>query len=153
MRAALGRDVTAADSGRAVVEGAQVVLTATDPQEPVLYGDWLCPGQLVISIGRPNELDAAAYQSAALVVVTQRHHEENYYDQALAQPLRDLVARGAVGWVELGELVLGRVTPPPPDTALVVVRESQGGVGDMALASWVYARARELGLGQEVTLA
>ena len=36
MRAALGRDVTAVDSGRAVVEGAELVLAATDPQEPVL---------------------------------------------------------------------------------------------------------------------
>jgi hypothetical protein len=47
----------------------------------------------------------------------------------------------------------GRVTPPPRDTSLVVGPESQGGCGDLALASWIYVRARELGLGQEITLA
>jgi ornithine cyclodeaminase/alanine dehydrogenase-like protein (mu-crystallin family) len=153
MRAALGRDVTAVDEGRAVVEGVEVVLAATDPQEPVLYGDWLRPGQLIIGIGRPNEFDASVYRRADLVVVTQRHHEENYYDRDLPQPLLDLVARGEVTWVELGEIVAGRVALPPAETSLVVVRESQGGVGDVALASWVYTRARELGLGHEISLA
>ncbi len=153
MREALGRAVTAVDHGGAAVEGADVVLTATDPAEPVLYGDWLRVGQLVISIGRPNELAADVYGRADLVVVTHREHELNYYDRALAQPLRDLVARGDVRWIELGEVLAGRVPPPPADTSLVVVRESQGGVGDVALASWAYERAVERGLGREISLA
>ena len=153
MRAVLGRDVTAVGEGRRVVEGADVVLTATDPQEPVLYGDWLRPGQLVIAIGRPNELDAAAYQRADLVVVTQRHHEENYYDRALEKPLLDLVARDEVACTDFSDLVVGRVTSPPPDTSLIVVRESQGGVGDIALANYAYTQAVERGRGQHISLA
>jgi ornithine cyclodeaminase/alanine dehydrogenase-like protein (mu-crystallin family) len=153
MRAALGRDVTAVDAGRAVVEGAEVVLTATDPQAPVLHGDWLRPGQLVIPIGRPNELDAVAYQRADLVVVTQRHHEENYYDRDLEKPLLDLLARGELTCADFHDVVAGRVTPPPPDTSLVVVRESQGGVGDMALANYAYTQAVALGRGQHISLA
>jgi hypothetical protein len=46
-----------------------------------------------------------------------------------------------------------RVTPPPPDTSLVVARESQGGVGDLLLANYAYTRAVEQGRGQQISLA
>jgi len=150
MQSALDRSVVAVDSGQRAVQGAQVVLTATDPREPVVLGEWLRPGQCVVSIGRPNELAADVYRRADLVIVTNLAHEQDYYDRALDQPLRDLVARGEVRWHELGAVLAGRVPlPAAAEEALVVVRESQGGVGDVALAAWVYERARELGLGQE----
>ena len=46
-----------------------------------------------------------------------------------------------------------RVTPPPPDTSLVVARESQGGVGDLVLANYAYTQAVEHGRGQQISLA
>jgi alanine dehydrogenase len=146
----LGRSVEPVDNGLRAVQDAQVVLTATDPREPVLLGEWLQPGQCIVSIGRPNELAADVYRRADVVVVTNLAHEQDYYDRALDQPLLDLVAHGEVRWHELGDVLAGRVPlPAATDQALVVVRESQGGVGDVALASWIYERARELGLGQE----
>jgi ornithine cyclodeaminase/alanine dehydrogenase-like protein (mu-crystallin family) len=152
MQGALGRSVEPVGDAHRAVENAEVVLTATDPREPVLLGDWLQPGQCIVSIGRPNELDAAVYRRADLIVVTNKVHEQDYYDRELDQPLIDLVARENVAWHELGDVVAGRVKPPQPsEETIVVVRESQGGVGDVALATWVYERARELGLGQEWT--
>ena len=153
MREELGCSIVLAASGREAIEGADVVLTATNPQEPVLYGEWLRPGQLVISIGRPNELDAEVYRRADLVAVGLRQHELDYYDRELPKPLLDLVQRGEVAWVELAEILVGRVQPPEPEKSLIVVRETQGGVGDIAFANWVYARAVERGRGQQLTLA
>ncbi|HEY7061128.1 MAG TPA: NAD(P)-binding domain-containing protein [Chloroflexota bacterium] len=147
---ALGRVAAPVESGQRAVEGAQIVLTATDPREPVLLGEWLGPGQCVVSIGRPNELAADVYQRADFVVVTSLAHEQDYWDRTVDQPLLDLVACGEVRWHEIGDVLAGRVQPPKAaDQALTVVRESQGGVGDVALAGWVYERARALGLGRE----
>jgi alanine dehydrogenase len=153
MREELGCSIVAAASGREAVEGADVVLTATNPEQPVLYGDWLRPGQLVLSIGRPNELDAEVYRRADLVAVGLRQHELDYYDRELPKPLLDLVQRSEVTWVELADILVGRVQPIRPEDSLVVFRETQGGVGDVAFANWVYSRAVELGRGQQLSLA
>lgn len=46
--------VTLATSVQQAVEGADIVLTATDSQTPVFNGKWLSPGALVCSVGAPR---------------------------------------------------------------------------------------------------
>jgi alanine dehydrogenase len=54
MSAILGIDVVAVDSPAKVVDGADVILCATNSNIPVFDGDWLVPGQHVTSIVSSN---------------------------------------------------------------------------------------------------
>src|SRR5258707_15607864 len=50
-------EVVAVDDPRAVVRGAHVVCCATNSKTPVLHGDWLEPGQMVITIANSDVLN------------------------------------------------------------------------------------------------
>ena len=54
MSAVLGIEVLAANSAAEVVDGADVILCATNSNVPVFDGDWLAPGQHVTSIVSSN---------------------------------------------------------------------------------------------------
>lgn len=54
MSSVLGIDVVAADSPARVVDGADVILCATNSNVPVFDGNWLVPGQHVTSIVSSN---------------------------------------------------------------------------------------------------
>jgi ornithine cyclodeaminase/alanine dehydrogenase-like protein (mu-crystallin family) len=130
------------------VERADVVLVSTNSATPTLLGRWLRPEQSVFGCGRPNEFDDDVYLSAGLIVVSSKLHEQGYYDTKLDRPLIRLMANGTLDWqriAELGQVVADQMTWQ----GMPVFRESQGGYSDVALASWVYERAPEAGLGRE----
>ena len=54
MTAILGIEVVAVDSPAEVVNGADVIICATNSNVPVFDGDWLVPGQHVTSIVSSN---------------------------------------------------------------------------------------------------
>ncbi|MBX6350716.1 MAG: ornithine cyclodeaminase family protein, partial [Clostridia bacterium] len=64
--------VRAVATAEAAVRGADVVCTLTSAREPVLFGDWLAPGQHVNAVGasRPpdRELDSEAVARARVYV-------------------------------------------------------------------------------------
>src|SRR5205085_3410010 len=60
-------DAVAVDSAREAIEGADVVVLATNSHKPVLDGAWLENGQHVNSVQR-HEIDAATLSRAELVV-------------------------------------------------------------------------------------
>lgn len=69
--AELDATVTPVESARAAVEGANTVVTATPSETPVLEGDWLEPGTLVVAVGafspEMQELDPATFERASRV--------------------------------------------------------------------------------------
>ena len=62
-------------SAREAVEGADIVLSATNSLTPVLNGAWLAPGAHMSVIATP-EPDPATYQRAGLIVLTTPSHLE-----------------------------------------------------------------------------
>ncbi len=54
MTAVLGIEVIAVESAAEVVDGADVIVCATNSNVPVFDGDWLIPGQHVTSIVSSN---------------------------------------------------------------------------------------------------
>ncbi|MGH7773023.1 MAG: ornithine cyclodeaminase family protein [Candidatus Binatia bacterium] len=136
-----------------VVRESDILLVATDSKVPVFDPAIMEPGLHVASMGRPSELDADVYRRAGLVVVGDRQQEMNLdLRGGYVQPLMGLKEEKGF-WekvLELGDLVCGRGGRRNPNE-ITVFRESQGGWGDVALANWVFARAKELGLGREVS--
>jgi ornithine cyclodeaminase/alanine dehydrogenase-like protein (mu-crystallin family) len=147
-------DVMPAASAEAAVAEADFVLVSTNSPAAALLGRWLRPGLAVFGIGRPNEFDDDVYLRADLICVTSKTHELNYYDTHLDQPLIRLTKKQTLSWdavAEFGDIVAGKIAPPALARSIIAFRDSQGGYGDLALASWAYEEAKRRGLGQEIS--
>lgn len=111
-----------AGAAEEVVRGADVVVTITGSSEPVLRGDWLAPGTLVIAAGSnvasKRELDRDAVARAARIVVD---------DLAVAAgECGDLLANGLDPSAAEPLAALLRAEAPPRDPDDVVLFESHG---------------------------
>jgi ornithine cyclodeaminase/alanine dehydrogenase-like protein (mu-crystallin family) len=116
-------------SAEEAVRNADVVVTVTHSQEPVLYGRWLKPGAFVSAVGavgrKNRELDSDAMKG--VVVVDSR--------DAAEVESGDIFLAGATIYAELGEIVAGKVPRPEAKTT---VFESLGlAVEDLASAKLV----------------
>jgi ornithine cyclodeaminase/alanine dehydrogenase-like protein (mu-crystallin family) len=133
------------------IESAEIIFVSTNSPGPALLGKWLKPGVPVIGTGRPNEFDDDVYLRAKLIVVTSKEHELGYYDKELDKPLLRLASEGQINWnevAELGQIIAGQIHVELNATAIYVLRESQGGYSDVALAAWAYQEASSQKLGQ-----
>ena len=146
-----GMRVLSVNHPEEAIENAEVILVSTNTPRPALLGKWLSPGVPVMGTGRPNEFDDEVYLKAKLIVVTCKDHERGYYDTKLDKPLLRLAEEGKVNWkevTELGPIVAGRVNVNPHSDDIYVLRESQGGYSDVALAAWAYEEATRRKLGR-----
>jgi len=147
--------VVAASSARAALDGADVVVTATNSAEPVLEHAWLAPGAHVNAIGASipssRELDVATIAAAELFVDARESllGEAGEYRLAVAE---GAVAADAAGIAELGEVALGARPGRSGPAALTVFRSLGIGVEDLAAAELASTRARAAGAGVEVEL-
>jgi ornithine cyclodeaminase/alanine dehydrogenase-like protein (mu-crystallin family) len=115
-------------------------------------GAWLAPETLVVAAGLRNEVDDEVFLRASQIVTTSRVQEMNIHDVSDDWPLVKAIGTGRVLWedvLELGDIVSGKVKPTG---GIRVLREAQGGFGDVALAALAYERATALGRGTEVNL-
>lgn len=144
--------VRAVDSARAAVEGADVVVTVTSANRPVIDGAWLAPGTHVNVISR-GEIDEATVLRAASISCSWR--EQILHDTPDFRPVPQLIARGAVPaerFRDLFEFVVapGQARGARDDVTLFL---SQGvGLWDAALGGWVYDRATARGAGRPLSL-
>lgn len=137
---------------QAAVEASAIICTATNSNEPVLFGEWLQEGQHINAIGayRPDmkELDRLAVQRSCVFV--------DYLPAALAGAgdLIQAADEGALDWAEVSELhnVLlsdaGRQDPQE-----VTLFKSVGvAVQDAVVAQRVYEEAVKQGVGSRVDI-
>ncbi len=138
LRARLDADVTRADTVRAAVDGADVVITCTAARAPLVERGWLTPGAHVTALGSDGagkqELDPAILEDADLLVVDSR-------DQCVR--LGELQhAPGEVDRaIELGAICAGQAAGRTSDAQLTVCDLTGLGVQDVAAANVVMANA------------
>ena len=151
----LGITVRGVDNPEDAVRGMDVILTATNSLVPIFPEDWVERGTHVSSMGKPTELSRGLHLRASRIVVGSQEQERNYSDRSAALPLVELTAEGKLSWSripELGELVTGQVPGRANPDEINIFRESQGGYGDMAFATWLYEEAKRRGLGKQMEL-
>jgi len=153
--AACGVAATPCSSAEEALRGADVVVTATSSDRPVVQGAWLPPGTHINAVGSNRadrrELDDEAVRRADLIVV-------DSIEQARLEA-GDLLAPGAglagsaaalplARAVELKD-VLGGAHPGRRGDREITLFKSLGiGLEDLAAASLVYDRAVETGTGR-----
>ncbi|TFF27259.1 ectoine utilization protein EutC [Jiella endophytica] len=141
--AELGISVTAAKDARSAVDGADIVVTTTPAETPILMADWLSPGQHVTAMGsdaeHKNEIEPAAIVRADLYVAdslkqTRRLGELHH---AIAAGL----VAGDAGFAELGAIVAGTAAGRASQAAITIADLTGTGVQDTAIATLAHARA------------
>ena len=151
----LGIEARPVQNPEEAVRGMDVVLTATNSLTPIFPESWVEPGTHVSSMGKPTELSRGLHLKANRIVVGSQEQERNYNDRSAALSLVELTAEGKLSWSripELGELVSGRVPGWEGREEINIFRESQGGYGDIAFATWIYEEALRRKLGREIEL-
>ncbi len=162
-------EVRPVDDPRTAVRGADIVGMATNSVTPVVETDWLEPHAHVTCV-KELELGEGLLERCDLVVVHTRqgrpanilieHGEEPIVEHDPQQLLAgDLQAARAARHhdqvdlsrqPDLGELVTGQVTLPPPGGMTCFVNTIGLGVQFAAIGALALDRARERGLGREI---
>lgn len=124
-------EVVAMPSPRDVVEGADIVLCATNSKKPVFEGEWLKPGQMVVSIvnsdvmDKKSEVDETVFARASDIVV-------NTWESVVANgqvELLDPMAKGIVRREqvhEIGDVVNGKVSVQQTRDNIVYYKNNTG---------------------------
>jgi ornithine cyclodeaminase/alanine dehydrogenase-like protein (mu-crystallin family) len=130
--------------------GAQdVVVTITNSRDPVLRGEWLAPGALVIAAGANvasrRELDNAVLERASFVCC-----DSLGTARLESGDLIEPVQAGALDWLEVHELhevVSGELAGRQSDADIVVFKSNGLAAWDVAIGAEALRLARERGVG------
>ena len=145
---------TGAEPGESHRDAAthDVVVTITSSRDPVLRGEWLTPGALVVAAGANvvtrRELDNTVLERARFVCC-------DLLEQAKLESgdLVEPIAAGVLDWLEVHELhevVVGELAGRQSDDDIVVFKSNGLAAWDVALGAEAVSRARERGLGTDV---
>ncbi|XKM43284.1 ectoine utilization protein EutC (plasmid) [Rhizobium ruizarguesonis] len=139
----LGFPVTATPDARGAATGADLIITTTPSEMPIIEAGWLEPGQHLTAMGsdaeHKNEIDPAAIAGAGLYVAdslkqTRRLGELHHAIDA------GLVAGDAV-FAELGQIVAGRAPGRTRNDQITIADLTGTGIQDTAIATLAFARA------------
>jgi ornithine cyclodeaminase/alanine dehydrogenase-like protein (mu-crystallin family) len=142
-----------------VIRDADVMLLGTSSYTPVLSFSDLRPGVHVGSWGMTSELDESIFQQVDQFAVQNADQEIDsgrpdvhpYIKGILWQAIQE--GRYDPARITLmGSIIRGDVAPRNGPTDITLFRDSRGGVGDVALANYVYEQAKQRGLGTEIDL-
>ena len=146
----------AADSARAAVEGADLVIAAarSHDETPILQGDWLKPGMMVVSIGstvpEQREVDPEVANRADVIVAD--------VPEEVSHETGDMIAARAAGvkfehkLVALGDVVRGTRAVQQKRDNIVLFKSVGSGLQDIAVSEMCHAKAQAAGVGVELPM-
>ncbi len=158
MTARLGIAATPVDRAEDCARGVQIVVTATNASDPVLFGRWLEPGTHVVGIvsgsrfDMRREHDDEVARRSDRVVVNLREQIMLDEQPELLEPIRKgYIALDRID--ELGELCVGRA-PGRTDAREITLHNNNTGMGIQfaALCKRAIEVARARGRGTELPL-
>ncbi|RTL92232.1 ectoine utilization protein EutC [Ancylobacter aquaticus] len=147
----LGFPVIASADPRAAVRGADIVVTTTPAERPILQADWLEPGQHVTAMGadseHKNEIDPAAF--ARVTYIADRLSQTRRLGELHHAISAGLIAADAP-FAELGEVIAGSAPGRTSPDEITLADLTGTGVQDTAIANLALARARDAGAGRPI---
>ncbi|GGE61641.1 ectoine utilization protein EutC [Actibacterium pelagium] len=153
LREEMGIDVSAQEDAAIAVSSADIVVTTTPSNTPLVMADWLRPGQLIIAMGSDQEhkveLEPACLTEADLYV------PDSQSQCAVKGELRSALVAGVVSperaFPELGDIVTGKVAGRGSDGDIIIADLTGTGVQDTAIATFARQRAETVGAGTTFT--
>ncbi|MBB4226667.1 ectoine utilization protein EutC [Rhizobium mongolense] len=145
----LGLAVTAVADPKNAVAGADVIVTTTPSQTPILKAEWLEAGQHVTAMGsdaeHKNEIDPVAIAKAWLYVADSLKQTRRLGE------LHHAIATGTVAadaaFPELGQIVAGQRRGRSHATQITIADLTGTGIQDTAIATLAFARAKAANAG------
>lgn len=152
--AAKGVSVSLAETARQAVEGADVIITATNSTVPLVEAAWLARGTHITAVGsdmpHKQELDPHVLAAA------DKYVPDSIDAAATSGELHHAIDVGAfdIGsvYAELTALASGRVAGRTTDDELTVADLTGLGIQDAAVAALAARLAEEYGAGRDVPL-
>lgn len=150
LSAELGVRCVPADDARAAVAGAGVVLAAARArgEQPILYGDWIAPGAVTVSIGSTvpsqREIDVSVVAQSDFIVCDMLHE--------VIDETGDMIAARAAGIEVAGKchaissLIAGDLDAQVAAARYPMFKSVGGGLQDVVVAGMLLDRARAAGL-------
>lgn len=134
----------------AAVDGADIVITTTPAEKPLLVAAWLKPGQHVTAMGsdagHKNEVDPDVFGLPGFAYVADRLSQTR-----LLGELRHAIAAGRVAatdsFPELGEVIAGKAKGRTGADAITLADLTGTGIQDTAIAAFALSRAGEAAAG------
>ncbi len=156
MTGKLDVQVRPVDNARAVVEGADIVMCATNASAPVFDGEWLVPGQFVTTIVNSDgvhsrtEADATTFLRADLIVLNNRQTSLTNQQREML----DLIDEGKISWdniCELGQVLIGENPGRKNDDEIIYYKSNTGvGIQFAAAGAVIYEECKKKGIGREL---
>ena len=150
----LGIEVIPETTAEAVACEAEIVITASTSEVPVLSGDWLTRPGLVVAAGANHwykrEIDGKVIARASLVVT-----DDSEQSRSESGNLMWAVGHGLITWnqiEELGNVVAGRIAAPDFRTANIVFGSHGLATTQVAIAQKTYELAMAAGLGTQINI-
>ena len=139
----------AAETNEDAVRDADVIVTATSSQEPVINKDWIANGAHINAIGThsPNtrEIDGAT-MAAARIFVDRRESELNEAGDYLLAAKDGLITPDSIV-AEIGELLIGTKGGRESATEITLFKSLGLAIEDVACADYLYKHALANNLG------
>jgi alanine dehydrogenase len=150
----LGVDVIPVKAPEEVPRDADIVITASTTEEPILFGDWLTRPALVIAAGANHwykrEIDGKVIAKANLVVCDEKEQTKVEGGSFLWA-----IAHGLITWdriEEMGDVVNGQIAIPDMKSSTIVFGSHGLATNDVAMTLETYNLAKAAGLGREISL-
>jgi len=146
MEEMLGIPIKQAESPLEAVKDADIVVTATTANEPLVKKEWIRPGMFIAKVGSYQEIDPEIIMNADKVVV-------DWWEYAInrCRELKMLFEAGSIKrediYAELPEIVAGHKPGRETNDETNLFISIGMGVEDAAAAYYVYQQAQKLGKG------
>lgn len=146
---AFGIPVTAIADAQSAIAGADIIVTTTPTEGPILQAGWLQPGQHVTAMGsdaeHKNEIDPAIVVRADLYVADSLKQTRRLGE--LHHAIKAGLVEPDAAFTELGEIVAG-LKPGRGSPDQITLADLTGtGIQDTAIATLAFARAGSAGAG------
>ena len=154
MTSKLTLEVRVAESGKQILEQANIICTATSSAVPLFDGSLVKPGTHINGIGSHSpgarELDTTIVKKSKVVA--------DSYEACLKEagdimiPIKEGAITNSHLHAELGEVILGKKAGRSSTEEITLFKSNGLAIQDAATAKLVYDLARKAGVGREVAL-
>jgi ornithine cyclodeaminase len=146
-----GIEVAAIADPREAVRGADIIVTTTPAEQPILMAEWLEPGQHLTAMGsdseHKNEIDPVVFARATYIA-------DRLSQTRILGELHHAIKTGAVTpdrqFAELGAVIAGKAVGRSSADEITFADLTGTGVQDTAIANLALARAKDAGSGQTI---